>query len=57
MQILSIEPMREKTIDLHMQKQRRRVTAKLISALVYATWIVQNVFFLNTKFQTPSHLQ
>ena len=27
------------------------VTAKLISAFVFATWIVQFVFFLNPKFQ------
>ena len=33
------------------------VTAKLISAFVFATWIVQCLFFLNTKFQATSHLQ
>ena len=33
------------------------VTAKLISAFVFATWIVQYLFFLNTKFQDSSHLQ
>ena len=33
------------------------VTAKLISAFVFATWIVQYLFFLNTKFQASSHLQ
>ena len=33
------------------------VTAKLISAFVFATWIVQYLYFLNTKFQTSSHLQ
>ena len=27
------------------------VTAKLISAFVFATWIVQFLFFLNPKFQ------
>ena len=34
-------------------------TAKLISAFVFATWIVQYLFFLNTKlkFQASSHLQ
>ena len=32
------------------------VTAKLISAFVFATWIVQYLFFLNTKFQASSHL-
>ena len=33
------------------------VTAKLISAFVFATWIVQYLYFLNTKFQASSHLQ
>ena len=33
------------------------VTAKLISAFVFATWIVQYLFFLNSKFQASSHLQ
>ena len=47
------------TIFLHMRKQRRRsalqfaVTAKLICAFVFATWIVQFLlnYFLNPKFQ------
>ena len=29
---------------------------KLISAFVFATWIVQSLFFLNPKFQASSHL-
>ena len=33
------------------------VTAKLISAFVFASWIVQSLYFLNTKFQASSHLQ
>ena len=33
------------------------VTAKLNSAFVFATWIVQSLYFLNTKFQASSHLQ
>ena len=33
-----------------------RVTAKLISAFVFATRIVQSLFFLNPKFQASSHL-
>ena len=33
------------------------VTAKLISAFVFATWIVQSLYFLNPKFQVPSHLK
>ena len=32
------------------------VTAKLISAFVLATRIVQSLYFLNPKFQTSSHL-
>ena len=35
------EPRHEKTYVLHMRKQRRRSAAKLISAFVFATWIVQ----------------
>ena len=31
-------------------------TAKLISAFVFATWIVQPLCFLNLKFQASSHL-
>ena len=29
---------------------------QLISAFVFATYIVQSLFFLNPKFQTSSHL-
>ena len=32
------------------------VTAKLISAFVFATWIVQSLYFLNQKFKAYSHL-
>ena len=32
------------------------VTAKLISAFVFATQIVQSLYFLNTKFPASSHL-
>ena len=32
------------------------VTAKLISAFVFATRIVQSFYFLNPKFQASSHL-
>ena len=44
-----------------MRKQRRisdsfAVTAKLISAFVFATRIVQSLCFLNPKFQASSHL-
>ena len=47
----------EKTGILHTRKQRRRsVTAKLISAFVFNTQIVQSLYFLNPKFQASSHL-
>ena len=49
-----------KTNNLHMRKQRprsaSRVTAKLISAFVFATRIVHFLFFLNPKFQASSLL-
>ena len=32
------------------------VTAKLISAFVFATWIVQSLCYLNPKFQASGHL-
>ena len=35
---------------------REAVTAKLISAFVFATKIVQSLYFLNPKFQASSHL-
>ena len=35
---------------------KKSVTAKLISAFVFATRIVQSLFFLNPKFQASSHL-
>ena len=50
----------EKTGFLHMRKQRRRsalrLHRKLISAFVFATWIVQSLYFLNPKFLVSSHL-
>ena len=48
------EPRHEKTGFLHMQKQRRRSashTVKLISAFVFATLIVQSLYFLHPKCQ------
>ena len=54
------EPRHEKTGYLHMRKQRlrsaSRLPAKLISAFVFATQIVQSLYFLNPKFQASSHL-
>ena len=48
------EPRHEKTGFLQMRKQRR--TAKLISSFVFATRILQSLYFLNPKFQASSHL-
>ena len=44
------DPRHEETGFLYM------VTAKLISAFVFATWLVQFLYFLKTKFQASSHL-
>ena len=44
---------------LHMRKQTHisfTVTAKLISAFVFATRILQSLYFLNPKFQASIHL-
>ena len=55
------EPLHKKTNKMPRRKQRRRsasrfaVTAKLISAFVFATPIIQ-FFFLNPKFQASSLL-
>ena len=45
------EPPHGKTNNLHRRKQR---TAKLISAFVFATRIVQFLFYLKPKFQASS---
>ena len=47
-----------KTNNLHRRKQRRRsaVSAKLISAFVFATRIVQFLLYLTPKYQASSHL-
>ena len=37
-------------------KDADQLTAKLISAFVFARQIVQSVFYLNPKFQASSHL-
>ena len=56
----SFEPSHETTNNLHMPKTKTQisfaVTAKLFSAFVFATWIVQFFFFLNPKFQASSCL-
>ena len=54
------EPRHEKTSFLHMRKLKTQisfaVTVKLISAFVFATQIVQSLYFLYPKFQASSHL-
>ena len=49
-----IEPRHEKTGFLHMRKQR--CISVQISAFVFATQIVQYLYFLNQRFQANSHL-
>ena len=61
--LMSIEPRHEKTGFLHNNYVKTKtqisfeVTAKLISAFVFATRIVQSLYFLNSKFQASNHLQ
>ena len=54
------EPRHEKTGFLHMRKKKSQisfaVTAKMISAFVFATLIEQSLCFLNIKFQASSHI-
>ena len=54
------EPCQEKTGYLHMQKTKTQisfaVTAKLISAFVFATRIVQSLYLLNPKFHASRNL-
>ena len=50
----------EKINVLHMQNkdaEELHGNRKLISAFVFATWIVQSLYFLNPKFQASSHPQ
>ena len=54
------EPRHVKTGFLHMRKTKTQISfaiaAKLISAFVFATQIVQTLYFLNPKFQASSHI-
>ena len=43
-----------KPVFLHMRKQRRRFAVQLICAFVFASLIVQSLFFLNPKFQASA---
>ena len=56
----SNEPRHEKTGFLHYENkdadQLRGKTAKLISAFVFTTRIVQSLYFLNPNFQASGHL-
>ena len=57
--IKRIEPRHEKTVFLHIYAKTKTqisftVTAKLISAFVFALWIVQPLYFLNLKYQVSS---
>ena len=56
---LLFEPRYEKTGFLHMRKTKTQisfaVTAKLINDFVFATRLLQPLYFLNPKFQASSH--
>ena len=58
---LSIEPRCEKTGFFAYVKTKTQIsfaaTAKLISAFVFATGIIQYLYFINPKFQVSSHIQ
>ena len=58
--IIIIEPRFEKTGLFAYAKTKTQisfaVTAKLISAFVFATRIVQSLFYINPKFQASSHI-
>ena len=55
-----ISPFMRKTGFLHKRKTKTQiscaVTAQLISAFVFATRIIQALYYLNPKFQASSHL-
>ena len=48
--------MRKPTFCICENKDADQLTAKLISAFVFATRIVQSLFYLNPKFQASNHL-
>ena len=45
------------SISENKEADQLRSNAKLISAFVFATLIVQSLYFLNLKFQASSHIQ
>ena len=58
--LCSYEPRYEKTVFFAYAKTKKQisfaVTGKLISAFVFATRIVQSLYFLNPKIQASGHL-
>ena len=48
--------MRKPAFSINENKDADKVTAKLISAFVFAIQIVQSLFYLNLKFQASSYL-
>ena len=48
---LLMEPQHQKTINLHIYENKHAQTAQLISIFVFATGIVQFLFYLYSKFQ------
>ena len=48
--------MRKPALCICENKDADQLRGKLISAFVFATWIVQSLYFLNPKFQASSHL-
>ena len=54
--IVVYEPRCENRLFAYEKKISCAVTAQLISAFVFATQIVQSLYFLNPKFQASSHL-
>ena len=59
--IKPFKPRHEKTIFFSYAKTKAQisfaVTAKLISAFVFAKRIVKSLYYLNPKFKASSHLQ
>ena len=50
------ETRHKKKKPLDMQNQRRISAAQLISAFVFATLLVQSLFFIYPKFEASSHI-
>ena len=50
------EPRREKTSFFAYAKTKTQLSSEADQRLVFATYIVQSLYFLNTKFQASNHL-